>query len=157
MFSLFDLESEPAFIESKILLGRNITKGKPPITNFICPILLYGNHAATGIFLSKSHVLTEATFLLIKINSQYIQVEKDDLMVAMIYSKNARETVQVEDFHIHKDFNPRILDRRYNIAILIVGYIIWKIHYIVPTWYSMSLNVVQFEIFYFSETKRRVI
>ena len=93
--------------------------------------LLYGNHAATGVFLSKTHVLTVAKFLLIEKNFEFSEVGKEYLLVAMIYSKNDRETVQVQDFHIHKDFNPRSLEQRHNIAILIVSYFISQKQYIV--------------------------
>ena len=124
--SRFHIESDPASIQGKILMGNNITKGKPPITNFICPILLNGNYAATGVFLSKTHVLTVAAFLLIDIRHQYFEVDKENLLVAMLYSKNDRETIQVEDFHIHKDFDPYNLERRHNIAILIVSILFHK-------------------------------
>ena len=122
----FHIESDPASIQGKILAGQNITKEKPPITNFICPILLYGNHAATGIFLSKTHVLTVAKFLLIKNNFKFSKVEKEYLLVAMIYSEDDRETIQVEDFHIHDDFDPRSLEQQHDVAILIVSILFHK-------------------------------
>ena len=105
-------------------MGQSITKGNPPITNFICPVLrVYdGNQVATGIFLASNYLLTVASILYdYDLNkNKHKLVNIDSLLVAIIYSQGDRETLQVVDHRIHNHFDPASSKKRHNIAFLMV-------------------------------------